>query len=59
MSIHTTDEKNDLSNAEMGGVHDVTQIQSNTAGSLVGGSEQELHRGMKSRHIQFMALGGA
>ncbi|KAK6193932.1 hypothetical protein LQW54_011966 [Pestalotiopsis sp. IQ-011] len=59
MSIHTTDEKNDLSNAEMGGVHDVTQIQSNIAGSLVGGSEQELHRGMKSRHIQFMALGGA
>jgi amino acid permease len=51
------DEKNNLSSAEMGGI---TNTQSNVAGDvgLVVGDEQ-LHRGMKSRHIQFMALGGA
>lgn len=58
MSIRSMDEKNDLSNAEMGGVHDVAHTQSNGGVSLVDGSDQ-LHRGMKSRHIQFMALGGA
>lgn len=58
MSIHTMGEKNDLSNAEKGGLAGITRAQSNVAGSTFDGSEQ-LHRGMKSRHIQFMALGGA
>jgi amino acid permease len=51
-------EKDELSSAEMGQGHDLTLTHSNTAVSMVDGSEQ-LHRGMKSRHIQFMALGGA
>ncbi|KAI0127238.1 proline-specific permease [Xylariales sp. AK1849] len=52
----TLGEKDDSSSAEMG--RGVAITQSNVAGSLIDGSA-ELHRGMKSRHIQFMALGGA
>lgn len=58
MSTRSMDEKNDLSNAEMGGVDDIRQTHSNVSVTLAAGSDQ-LHRGMKSRHIQFMALGGA
>ncbi|KAH8651042.1 proline-specific permease [Xylariales sp. PMI_506] len=53
-------EKDDLRNAEEGG-HAIAVSRSHVAGDMVGivnGGDQ-LSRGMKSRHIQFMALGGA
>lgn len=54
----TIDEKDEYAAAEQGGLRHLAPSRSNTAGSLLDGSDQ-LHRGMKSRHIQFMALGGA
>lgn len=52
--------KDEIDNAEQGGANgnDLTHARSTAAGSLLEEHDQ-LERGLQSRHIQFMALGGA
>lgn len=55
--------KDEIDNAEQGGGgggggNDLAHARSTAAGSLLEEHDQ-LERGLHSRHIQFMALGGA
>lgn len=50
--------KDEYSSAEQGGENALTTTRSAGVGSLLEEHDQ-LERGLKSRHIQFMALGGA
>lgn len=50
--------KDEYSSAEQGGENALTTTRSAGVGSLLEEHDQ-LSRSLKSRHIQFMALGGA